>query len=380
MRHTASAATPGDTKTSGFGASWNERIRIGFVYTLILGTTAVGFILAFIIGQLSPVLAGLGLVAYAFGLRHGVDADHIVAIDNTTRKLMQDGQRPFTVGTWFSLGHSAIVFILTVALVAGTRAVVADPAVQSAGSIIGLAVSATFLIAIGLVNVLIVVGIYRVFVELKKGEQKLDAAELEGLLNKRGVLNRLFRPLFGLIRKPWHILPVGVLFGLGFDTATEIALLAISVGVGVSSTVPIWTILILPLMFTCGMVFVDTTDGLIMQSAYGWALINPIRKVYYNLTVTIVSVAVAFGIGGIEILTLVATGRGICLVAAPVERDHPRDDVRYVGVGDADPAVVSLVWRTGVRRSRPFPGTAPALSRSGSMDVRPAPTNGCSSS
>src|SRR5207245_4066113 len=183
-------------------------------------------------------------------------------------------------------------------------------AVQSAGTIIGLAVSGTFLIVIGLVNVLIVVGIYRVFVELKEGDQKLNAAELEELLNKRGVLNRLFRPLFGVIRKPWHIFPVGVLFGLGFDTATEVALIAISVGVGVSSAVPVWTILILPLMFTCGMVFVDTTDGVIMRSAYGWALINPIRKVYYNLTVTIVSVVVAFGVGGIEILTLICAQFG----------------------------------------------------------------------
>src|SRR5881296_2376024 len=309
VRHTAPAPTQGHVSRSGFGVSRSERIRIGILYSLILGTTAIGFILAFIIGQISPILAGLGLVAYAFGLRHGVDADHIVAIDNTTRKLLQDGQRPFTVGTWFSLGHSAIVFILTVALVLATRVVVAElPAVQSAGTIIGLAVSGTFLIIIGLVNVLIVVGIYRVFVELKEGNRKLNAAELEELLNKRGgVLNRLFRPLFGLIRKPWHIFPVGVLFGLGFDTATEVALIAISVGVGVSSAVPIWTILILPLMFTCGMVFVDTTDGVIMRSAYGWALINPIRKVYYNLTVTIVSVVVAFGVGGIEILTLVGS-------------------------------------------------------------------------
>ncbi len=306
MRHTDPATIPDSTIGSGFGVSRSERIRIGIVYALILVTTGIGFTLSFIIGQISPILAGLGLVAYAFGLRHGVDADHIVAIDNTTRKLLQDGQRPFTVGTWFSLGHSAIVFILTVALVIATRVVVAElPAVQSAGEIIGLAVSGTFLIVIGLVNVLIVVGIYRVFVELKEGDQKLNAAELEELLNKRGVMNRLFRPLFGLIRKPWHIFPVGVLFGLGFDTATEVALIAISVGVGVSSAVPVWAILILPLMFTCGMVFVDTTDGVIMRSAYGWALINPIRKVYYNLTVTIVSVVVAFGVGGIEILTLI---------------------------------------------------------------------------
>src|SRR5438552_14965968 len=313
VRHTAPTGIPDNAAASGFGVSRSERIRIGIVYALILGTTAIGFILAFIIGQISPVLAGLGLVAYAFGLRHGVDADHIVAIDNTTRKLLQDGQRPFTVGTWFSLGHSAIVFILTVALVIATRVVVAElPAVRSAGQIIGLAVSGTFLIVIGLVNVLIVVGIYRVFVELKDGNRKLNAAELEELLNKRGgVLNRLFRPLFGLIRKPWHIFPVGVLFGLGCDTATEVALIAISVGVGVSSVVPIWMILILPLMFTCGMVLVDTSDGVVMRSAYGWAFVNPIRKVYYNLTVTIVSVIVAFGIGGIEILSLLAPRMGL---------------------------------------------------------------------
>src|SRR5438132_633638 len=232
MRHTAPSPTPDTTHASGFGISRSERIRIGTVYALILVTTAIGFALSFIIGQISPILAGLGLVAYAFGLRHGVDADHIVAIDNTTRKLLQDGQRPFTVGTWFSLGHSAIVFILTVALVIATRVVVAElPAVRSAGQIIGLAVSGTFLIVIGLVNVLIVVGIYRVFVELEDGDQNINAAELEELLNQRGVLNRLFRPLFGVIRKPWHIFPVGVLFGLGFDTATEVALIAISVEV-----------------------------------------------------------------------------------------------------------------------------------------------------
>lgn len=291
MRHTGPSSLADATGNSRFGISESERIRIGIVYALILGATAFGFVAAFIIGQLSPVLAGLGLVAYAFGLRHGVDADHIVAIDNTTRKLLQDGQRPFTVGMWFSLGHSAVVFVLTFALVLATRAIVTElPAVQSAGEIIGLAVSGTFLILIGLVNVLIVVGIYRVFVELRQGGQKLNQAELEELLNKRGVLNRLFRPLFGVIRKPWHIFPVGFLFGLGFDTATEVALLAIAVGVGVSTSVPIWTVLILPLMFTCGMVFVDTTDGVM----------------YYNLTLTIVSVVVAFGIGGIEILTLVA--------------------------------------------------------------------------
>lgn len=305
MRHTTSSeATAND---SAFGVSRREKIGIILIYVLIFAATAIGFVAAFIIGQISPVLAGLGLVTYVFGMRHGVDADHIVAIDNTTRKLLQEGKRPFTVGMWFSLGHSTIVFVLIIGFVVATQAIVSElPSIKSAGEIIGLAVSGTFLIILGLVNVLIVVGIYGVFVELKKGDKKLNAAELEDLLNKRGVMNRVFGSLFRLIREPWHTFPVGVLFGLGFDTATEVALIAISVGFGLSSGLPLWMILIFPLMFACGMVLVDTTDGVVMRSAYGWAFINPIRKVYYNLTVTLISVIVAFGIGGIEILTLIA--------------------------------------------------------------------------
>lgn len=284
----------------------NEKLRIGIVYSLIGVATILGFIASTIIGRFSVLLAGLGVIAYVFGLRHGVDADHIAAIDNTTRKLIQDNQRPFTVGMWFSLGHSTIVVALIVALVFATRTVIGNiPALASGGAIIGTTVSGVFLWLMGIVNLVIVFGIYRIYKVMKQG--RLDQTELENLLDKRGFLNRYFRPLFKLVKRPWQIYPIGVLFGLGFDTATEIALIAISVGIGVSSSVPIWMILVLPFMFTCGMVLIDTTDGVTMRFAYGWAFINPIRKIYYNLTVTVISVLVALAIGTVELLQVLAS-------------------------------------------------------------------------
>ena len=286
--------------------SLNEKLKIGIVYSLIGLATVLGFAASAIIGKFSVLLAGLGIITYVFGLRHGVDADHIAAIDNTTRKLIQDKQRPFTVGMWFSLGHSTIVVALIVALVFATRTIISDiPALVSGGAMIGTTISGIFLWLMGIVNLVIVLGIYRVYKVLKQG--KLEQSELENLLDKRGFLNRYFRPLFKIVRRPWQIYPIGVLFGLGFDTATEIALIAISVGIGVSSSVPIWMILVLPFMFTCGMVLIDTTDGVAMRLAYGWAFINPIRKIYYNLTVTIISVLVALAIGTVELLQVVAS-------------------------------------------------------------------------
>ena len=245
-------------------------------------------------------------MAYILGLRHGVDADHIAAIDNTTRKLMQEGKKPLTVGTWFSLGHSTIVVGLIVLLVISTRAITGSiPLLQSDGAVLGTAISGAFLWIIGLVNVAIVLGIYNIYKELKNG--RLDHAQLEeALLNKRGFLNRYFSPLFKIVKKPWQIYPIGVLFGLGFDTASEVALIAISVGVGVSSSVPLWMILVLPFMFTSGMVLVDTTDGVAMRVAYGWAFLKPIRKIYYNLTITLISILVAFLVGGVEILQVLS--------------------------------------------------------------------------
>ena len=283
----------------------SEQIKIAVVYSLIVLATVFGFVVSAAVSRLSVLLAGLGVVAYVFGLRHGVDADHIAAIDNTTRKLMQQNQPCLTVGMWFSLGHSTIVVALITALVFATRAVIGSiPMLQSAGAIVGTAVSGAFLWLIGIVNIVLVLGIYQVFNELRRG--KMDQSELENLLDKRGFLNRYFGPLFKIVKKPWQIYPIGVLFGLGFDTATEIALIAISVGVGVSSSVPVWMILILPFMFTCGMVLVDTTDGVTMRVAYGWAFLDPIRKIYYNLTVTVISVLVALVVGTLELLQVIA--------------------------------------------------------------------------
>ncbi len=284
-------------------------LKLVIIYGIIIAATLLGFALSSFIGQRYIVLAGLGIVAYVFGLRHGVDADHIAAIDNTTRKLMHDGKNPISVGTWFSLGHSTIVMVMIVALILATRLVSGSiPALQNAGSIIGTAVSGGFLWVIGLINVAVVFDLYRAF---KQTQSKGRDADIDGLLENRGFLSRYLGGLFKTINEPWQMYPVGVLFGLGFDTATEVGLMAISVGVGVTSAVPLWMPLILPLMFTCGMVLVDTTDGVMMNLAYGWAFIKPIRKIYYNLTITIISILVALAVGTIELLQVFASELGL---------------------------------------------------------------------
>ncbi len=278
-----------------------DRVRVILLYTPIIAATIVGFAASTIIGNVSVILAGLGIVAYTLGLRHGFDADHIAAIDNTIRKLMQEDRDPITVGTWFSLGHSTIVVGLIVALIFFTRTVAGGiPALQNDGAIIGTAISGGFLWLIGLLNVVTAVGIYKIYKEARSGEK--ERSDMEELLNKRGFMNRYLNPLFKIVDKPWKIYPIGVLFGLGFDTASEVALIAISVGAGVSGSVPLWMILVLPFMFTCGMVLVDTTDGIAMRRAYGWAFIKPIRKIYYNLTLTVISVLIAIAIGTVEMI------------------------------------------------------------------------------
>jgi len=291
-----------DSKT---GLSRAEKFKILGIYGSIAVATCLGLTASVVIGRISLVLAGLGVAAYVFGLRHGADADHIVAIDNTTRKLMQQKERPLTVGMWFSLGHSTVVVCLIVALVVATKAIMGYiPDLQHIGALVGTSVSGIFLWLIGLINIVIVLGIYRIFRGLREG--RLNPLELENLLNKRGFMNRYFSSLFRIVRKPWQIFPIGILFGLGFDTASEIGLIALSVGIGVSSSVPMWMILVLPFMFTCGMVLVDTTDGVMMRVAYGWAFLQPLRKIYYNLTVTVISVLVAIVIGTVELLQVVS--------------------------------------------------------------------------
>ena len=301
---------PGFLAASRPGVLSAMRVKIGLLYATIAIATGLGFAASFVIGQSYPVLAGLGVTAYVLGLRHGFDADHIAAIDNTTRKLLHERKQTATVGTWFSLGHSTVVVAMIVALTLSVRYIEGQiPALETAGSVIGAAVAGVFLWLIGLMNLVIVVEIYRIFRELREG--RLDEAHLEEALDKRGFLNRYFGRLFRMVRQAWQIYPMGVLFGLGFDTASEIALIAVTVVVGTSSAAPLWMILLLPFLFTCGMVLVDTTDSVVMSYAYGWAFRRPVRKVYYNLTVTIISILVAFLIGSVELLSVLVNGIGL---------------------------------------------------------------------
>jgi len=252
---------------------------------------------------------GTGVLAYTLGMRHAFDADHISAIDNTTRKLMAEGKRPLSVGFFFSLGHSTIVFLLAVLLNFGIRSL--DDQVKSGSSglhqwtnIVGTSVSGFFLYLIAGLNIVILVSILRVFRDLRRGE--FDNEELEEQLNKRGLMNRLLGGFARKVDTPWKIYPVGVLFGLGFDTASEVALLVLS-GTAVASGLPFYAILSLPVLFAAGMCLFDTLDGCFMNFAYGWAFSRPIRKVYYNIIITGLSVAVAFVIGTIELVGLLSS-------------------------------------------------------------------------
>jgi nickel/cobalt transporter (NiCoT) family protein len=262
---------------------------------------AVGWGLYLWYARHTPALAGLGTLAYTFGLRHAFDADHIAAIDNTTRKLLNDGRRPFGVGFFFSLGHSTIVFALTTGLALAAGAVdAAIPSLRHAGGTIGVSVSGVFLILIGILNLFVLVDIARALREMKAGRH--DDEAIDRRLLDRGLLSRLVLTRVGdRIDASWKMAPLGALFGLGFDTATEIGLLALAAGVA-THHVPLPAILALPTLFAAGMSLLDTADGVFMSRAYGWAFSNPVRKIYYNITVTSLSVAVALVIGMIELL------------------------------------------------------------------------------
>jgi high-affinity nickel-transport protein len=285
------------------------RNRILRVYGFLLAFNVGAWALALVASASYPILLPTAFLAYTFGLRHAVDADHIAAIDNTTRKLMQDGQRPVGVGLFFSLGHSTIVVALSV-LIAISAGIVSDiPTFREVGGLIGTTVSAVFLLVIGLINLVVLIDIYRMFRRVSRGGT-YDEQSLEDFLNNRGLLARIFRPMLRLIRTSWQMYPLGVLFGLGFDTASEVALLGLAATSG-ASHIPVAYILILPALFAAGMSLVDATDGILMLGAYGWAYIKPIRKLYYNLNITLISVIIAFGIGGIEALAVVADRLGL---------------------------------------------------------------------
>jgi len=284
-------------------AAGNTRGKVLGIYSLLLVFNGAAWLWAIVALRHFPVLLGTAFLAYSFGLRHAVDADHIAAIDNVTRKLMQEGKRPIAVGFMFSLGHSTIVLLGSVAIAWTTLALQQRMnVVREIGGMVGTLLSIIFLFGIAVVNLVVLRSIWRTFSRVREGEPYVEE-DLDLLLGGRGLLARLFRPMFRMITRSWHMYPLGVLFGLGFDTATEIGVLGISAAEA-SKGLSLWSILIFPALFAAGMALIDTTDNILMLGAYGWAFVKPIRKLYYNLTITSVSVVVAFAVGGIEALGL----------------------------------------------------------------------------
>ena len=308
--------SPGRFKRMRDGLTPREWARAGIMAGVVIGLNVLGWVMLaaavsghYHISGTEIFGFGTGILAYTLGMRHAFDADHIAAIDNTTRKLVNDGQRPLSVGFFFSLGHSSIVFVLAIFLNFGIRAL--DNQVKDSGSglhsmtgIIGTSVSGTFLYIIAGLNIVVLAGIIKVFRAMRSGRYNDD--QLEEQLNKRGLMNRFFGPLARRVDAPWKMYPIGALFGLGFDTATEVALLVLA-GTAVASGLPFYAILSLPILFAGGMCLFDTIDGCFMNFAYDWAFARPVRKVFYNITITGLSVFVALFVGTVELLGLVGS-------------------------------------------------------------------------
>ncbi|OAS16999.1 HoxN/HupN/NixA family nickel/cobalt transporter [Paenibacillus oryzisoli] len=268
---------------------------VGFIILLHV----VGLIGLYTVAQSSPAFWGIGLLAYTLGMRHAFDVDHIAAIDNTVRKLVQQKKNPLGVGFYFSLGHSSVVFVMAIVTAFSVQWAARElPWMQRFGGVIGASVSGLFLVIIGIINLLILISLYKMFLKFRGGQH--DDNEFEELLESRGFIARLIKPLFSFITKSWHVYPLGFLFGLGFDTASEIALLAISAHAA-KDAIPFIGVISLPLLFAAGMSLFDTADGMFMTKAYKWAFHTPVRKLYYNLTVTALAVVAALIIGVIEL-------------------------------------------------------------------------------
>jgi nickel/cobalt transporter (NiCoT) family protein len=294
-------ATFVETLSRGFDRG--ERRRLGGFFGAVVVLHVAGFGCLLTYGLANPSFLALGALAYSFGLRHAFDADHISAIDNTTRKLLQQGRKPMGVGFFFSLGHSSVVLLIALALGLAVRSIVQgvvsdNGELRSIGGVIGTSVSGTFLVLIGVLNLVILVGIVQVFLRMRRGEY--DRSSLDHDLVAGGVMSRIFGRLFRVVEDSWHMYPIGFLFGLGFDTASEVALLAVSAGAAAKG-LPFIAVVSLPLIFAAGMSLMDTADGAFMAKAYSWAFSNPVRKVFYNMTVTALSVLVALVIGVMEL-------------------------------------------------------------------------------
>ena len=294
-----------------------------------------------------PFMWGFAGLAYTFGLRHAFDADHIAAIDNTTRKLMDGPHRPFGVGFFFSLGHSTVVFVMTLAIALATRSVAAElPWLRATGAYVGTTVSGVFLYAIGVINLVILVDIVRVFVRAQRGDD--DATGLEERLLHGGWLTRWFGGVFRMVRRPHQMYWVGLLFGLGFDTASEIGLLT-TAGVASSQVLPLWAVLLLPVIFAAGMSLIDSADGVLMCGAYGWAFANPLRKIFYNITITGLSAVVALFVGTIELASILASGAGdqAGVWGALLRADSQQMGLVIVALFAGWWAISLTVWRLG---------------------------------
>ncbi len=359
-----------------------EKIFLLILFTAIAIVTGVAFILLGVVANTyysAPVTSnlaagsvtffGAGILAYTFGLRHGVDADHIAAIDNTTRKLQAEGKRPLTIGTFFSLGHSTIVFALAIAIGFATRAVSSavtnsHSSLQTFGSFFGTLVSGGFLYLIAGLNLVVLIGIVQIFLEMRRG--KYNDLELEAQLNSRGFMFRFLGPLARAITKPWQMYPVGLLFGLGFDTASEVALLVVA-GTATSAGLPLYAIISLPLLFAAGMSMMDSFDGAFMNYAYGWAFSKPLRKVYYNIAITGISVAVALIIGTIELVQVLQSELhlrgGIWNFAAGFSINSA--GFLIVGLFVVTWVAALLIWRYGNVEERWERAAAEARARSG---------------
>jgi len=363
MTSVAQTSVDSDEPRSVFGGrrpsltSRERRSLLGMGgFILLLHVVGWGVLIGFVAphgymvgGQL--VGAGLGITAYTLGMRHAFDADHIAAIDNTTRKLMGKGERPLSVGFWFSLGHSSVVFVMVTLLAFGVRALAGQlgddrSALQRSTSLWGTSVSGVFLIFIGLINLAALIGILKVFRGMRHGDY--DESALDAQLDKRGFVNRILGKVTRTVSKPWHMYPVGLLFGLGFDTVTEVGLLVVAGGAAAAS-LPWWGILTLPILFAAGMSLLDTIDGSFMNFAYGWAFSKPIRKIYYNITVTALSVAVALLIGGIELISILAQKLDITTGVLAAIGSVDLNSVGYwiVGLFVFTWAVALAVWRFG---------------------------------
>lgn len=285
-------------------SSSDIRNKVIGIYAFLVSANILIWVLSLLAFYRYPLLLGTALLAYTFGLRHAVDADHISAIDNVTRKLMQENKKPVAVGFFFSLGHSTIVVALSIAIALTATAIQKNfPGLQNVGGLIGTSVSALFLFIIATINMLVLWEIFRAFRKVKNGGE-YNEQTLDEFLNQRGLMGRFFRPLIRMVSSSWKMYPIGVLFGLGFDTATEVGILGISAS-SAAKGLPIWFILLFPALFTVGMCLLDTTDSILMLGAYGWAFVKPVRKLYYNMNITLVSVLVALVVGGIEVLSII---------------------------------------------------------------------------